>query len=625
MSVPQTPIKRPQELADAALAAAGVGAWHWAPRADRVVLSAHGAALLDLPATDELSLAGFLARLHSADQLGVWRGLHEALQSDGACDLEVRTNPNERWLRLRGRRLADPGGELGVAGILIESGQREARESINRRLAAVVAPSHEAVIGASLNGVITDWSPGAESIFGYASGEVIGQKMAILLPMGQAHEVGRILERVKRGEWIGLYETKLQRRDGRVIDASLIVSPWLDQEGRPAGCLTVARDVTEAKRDRVALEEREAHLRSVLETVPDAMVVIDAKGIMQSFSATAERLFGYTAQEAMGRNVSLLMPSPYREQHDGYLRRYFVTGEKRIIGKGRVVVGLRKDGSTFPMELAVGEMVQNGRHLFTGFIRDLTERQETLRRMQDLQAELIHMSRLTAMGEMASTLAHELNQPLTAIASYLNACRCLLDEPSSVSAGTLREAMERATDQALRAGQIIRRLRHFVARRESERHVEKLSTLIEEASALALVGARETGVRVSFAFDPRISFVLVDKIQIQQVILNLIRNAIEAMQETERRGLTISTAKEDGMVAIRVTDTGPGIAPEISSHLFQPFVTSKPHGMGIGLSISRTIVEAHGGKLTAESNPEGGAIFRLTVQAVNQEGLPDGG
>ena len=245
----------------------------------------------------------------------------------------------------------------------------------------------------------------------------------------------------------------------------------------------------------------------------------------------------------------MLMPSPYREQHDSYLAHYFATGEKRVIGRGRVVVGRRKDGSTFPMELSVGEMISGGNRSFTGFVRDLTERQETQQRLQDLQAELIHMSRFTAMGEMASTLAHELNQPLTAVASYLNGCRRLLDGSESLHNLMLRDAIDRAADQALRAGQIIRRLRQFVARGESERQVENLVKLIEEASALALVGVKETGVRVTFAFDPRVSFVLADKIQIQQVILNLMRNAIEAMQETTRRELTIChrrTAGRDG-------------------------------------------------------------------------------
>ncbi len=394
---------------------------------------------------------------------------------------------------------------------------------------------------------------------------------------------------------------------------------------RAAGILIEAspQDVTREIEDE--LREREAHLRSVLDTVPDAMIVIDAQGVMRSFSATAQRLFGYSEAEAVGQNVSVLMPSPYREQHDGYLARYFATGERRIIGRGRVVVGLRRDGSTFPMELAVGEMNTGGKRAFTGFIRDLTERQETQQRMQELQSELAHMSRFTAMGEMASTLAHELNQPLTAVASYLNGCRRLLDGTESVQNLMLRDAIDRAADQALRAGQIIRRMRQFVSRGDSEARVENLPKLIEEASALALVGVKEAGVRVMFALDPKVGFVLADKIQIQQVILNLIRNAIEAMQETARRELTISTSERpDNMVEIAITDTGPGIAIEIAPQLFQPFVTSKPQGMGVGLSISRTIVEAHGGRLTAESNPDGGTIFRLTLKAIGKEMLTDG-
>jgi two-component system sensor kinase FixL len=363
----------------------------------------------------------------------------------------------------------------------------------------------------------------------------------------------------------------------------------------------------------------------VLDTVPDAMIVIDSKGLIQSFSATAERLFGYTEAQVMGRNVSMLMPSPYREQHDRYLSRYLETGEKRIIGRGRVVVGLRRDGSTFPMELSVGEMQSGDRRSFTGFVRDLTERQETQRRLQDLQAELIHMSRFTAMGEMASTLAHELNQPLTAIASYLSGCRRLLRGKMEQESVMIRDAIERAADQALRAGQIIRRLRQFVSRGESERQAEDLVKLIEEASALALVGVREVGVRVQFALDDRVTFVIVDKIQVQQVILNLIRNAVEAMQETTRRELTIASADiGNQMVEISVTDTGPGISTNIARRLFQPFVTTKPHGMGVGLSISRTIIEAHGGRLWVEPNPEGGTIFRLTLRTLGGEDNRDG-
>ena len=365
---------------------------------------------------------------------------------------------------------------------------------------------------------------------------------------------------------------------------------------------------------------REAHLQSILDTVPDAMIVIDERGIMQSFSAAAERLFGHQAADMLGKNVKLLMPSPYREGHDGYLERYLRTGEKRIIGVGRVVVGERKDGSTFPMELSVGEMRSSNQRFFTGFVRDLTEGQETEARLQELQSELVHMSRLTSMGEMASTLAHELNQPLSAIANYLKGSRKLLESASDERSTMVRDAVDKAADQALRAGEIIRRLRDFVARGESERRVESVRKLVEEASALALVGAKDLGVRVRFVFDPTIDLVLADKVQVQQVLLNLIRNAIEAMEESQNRELVISTRPAaDDMLAISVADTGHGIAPDMTAQLFQPFVTTKRHGMGVGLSISRTIVEAHGGQIDVEPNPVGGTVFCFTLRAVTNE------
>jgi two-component system sensor kinase FixL len=372
------------------------------------------------------------------------------------------------------------------------------------------------------------------------------------------------------------------------------------------------------------LRAREAHLQSILDTVPDAMVVIDEHGVIQSFSSAAERLFGYEAAEVTGRNVKLLMPPPYRDNHDAYIDRYLTTGERRIIGIGRVVVGERKDGSTFPMELSVGEMKSRDQRFFTGFIRDLTERQQTEARLQELQAELVHISRLTAMGEMASTLAHELNQPLSAIANYMKGSRRLLEGSTDELSGRIRDAMDKASDQALRAGQIIRRLRDFVSRGETERRVESITKLVEEASALALVGAKEHGVRVRFQFDPQIDLVLADKVQIQQVLLNLLRNATEAMVDGARRELTISTAlADDNMMAINVADTGSGIAEDISGQLFQPFVTTKRQGMGVGLSISRTIVESHGGQIWAEPNPGGGTIFHLTLRAVTNEEIGD--
>jgi two-component system, LuxR family, sensor kinase FixL len=369
---------------------------------------------------------------------------------------------------------------------------------------------------------------------------------------------------------------------------------------------------------------REAHLQSILDTVPEAMIVINDHGVMQSFSNAAERLFGYRPEEAIGQNVKLLMPAPYRDDHDGYLERYRTTGERRIIGIGRVVVGLRKDGSTFPMELAVGEMKSGNRRFFTGFIRDLTERQQTEARLQELQAELVHISRLTALGEMASTLAHELNQPLSAISNYLRGAQRLLERSNNENSNATRDALAKAADQAMRAGQIIRRLRDFVSRGETERRVENIAKLVEEASALALVGVRDRSIHVQFKLAPRADLVLADRVQIQQVLLNLIRNAMEAMEGSPRRDLTISVAPETaGYIRTSVADSGSGISSEVAEQLFRPFVTTKRHGMGIGLSISRTIVESHGGRIWVESNPSGGTIFHFTLAAVDEKDVDD--
>lgn len=373
---------------------------------------------------------------------------------------------------------------------------------------------------------------------------------------------------------------------------------------------------TRAARTQAEVERREAHLQSILDTVPDATVAIELDGTITSFNRAATRQFGYEPGEVIGRNVSMLMPEPYRSQHDGYLARYLRTGEARIIGKDRVVVGQRKDGSTFPMTLAVGETkTKTGDQVFfTGFIRDLTERQESAAQLESAYSELARLARMNELGEMASTLAHELNQPLSSIANYVQGSVMLLERVDDAYAVKLRGALAEVSKQSLRAGDIIRHLREFVTRGETDKAPEDIKRLVEEAAGLALVGSRERGVRSDFRFAPDTALVLVDRVQIQQVLTNLMRNAIEAMKDSNTKELLVETSRSgDGMVRIDVADTGTGLSDEISDKLFQPFVTSKAGGMGIGLSISKRIVEAHGGEISAAANSRGGTTFTFTL------------
>jgi two-component system sensor kinase FixL len=376
----------------------------------------------------------------------------------------------------------------------------------------------------------------------------------------------------------------------------------------------------EAQRTKgVSFNEREAHLRSILASVPDAMVVIDEMGRILSFSAAAEKMFGYAEREVIGENVAMLMPSPDRERHDGYLSHYRDTGERKIIGIGRVTTARHRDGYTFPIELSIGEAWLGGTRIFTGFVHDITQRQKAELRLQDLQSELAHVGRVSEMGSLASSLAHELNQPLTAIANYCEAARDLLPaDRDDESLLLVREALDEAAKEAIRAGQIVQRLREFVRPGEAERRVESLARLVTEANALALVGTREHGIEVQVQLDPEADDVFVDRIQVQQVLTNLVRNAIDAMLDSPIRSLIIrSEASPDDLVTLTIEDTGSGIDPEIAPQLFQPFVSSKQHGMGVGLSICRTIVEAQGGRIWFEPRPEGGTAFHFT--------LPSGG
>ena len=484
----------------------------------------------------------------------------------------------------------------------------------------------DGIIVIDARGIVQTYNKACQRIFGYAAAEVIGRNVKMLMPSPDHERHDSYLENYKNTgvrKIIGIgREVAGRRKDGSTFPMDLSVAE-VHQEGEPA-FVGIIRDITERKLAEEELREREARLRTILDTAVDAIIVIDEKGIIESFSSSSVRLFGYEPQEVIGKNVNVLMPSPYQEEHDGYLRRYLETGERRIIGIGRIVVGRRKDGTTFPMELSVGESRLPDRRVFTGFIRDVSERQQAERRLQELQAQLVHVSRVSAMGAMASAFAHELSQPLGAAMNYLSAVRRWLEESAEPRAPRMREGTQRAAAEIARAGQIIQRLRQFIQKGRTDRSWEKVGTVIEEAAALALVGAADRDIKIHIDIAPNLPEAMMDRVQIQQVLTNLIRNAVEAMANMPKRRLTVTgrpVAAE--AIEVAVADTGPGIAPEVAKDLFKPFVTTKATGMGVGLSICRSIVQSHGGELKVEPNPAGGTIFRFTLPLQPAEPAPN--
>ncbi|MDF0546375.1 PAS domain S-box protein [Sphingobium sp. H39-3-25] len=504
---------------------------------------------------------------------------------------------------------------LEVAEVAVEHGGA-ANEQLAVELNLLIDGAHGlAIYMLDPAGRVTIWNRGAERLKGWTEQEVLNKPSSLFYP-GEAVAVGKPDADIERARAEGRFEEEdwRVRKDGSEFLASVSWTALYDKDGALRGFAKIVSDITEKRSAEDQLRAHESQLRAILSTVPDAMVVIDETGTMLSFSAAAQALFGYAEEEVLGRNVRMLMPSPDHERHDSYIQRNLETGEKRIIGKGRAVTGRRAEGSLFPMELYIGEAMRGNERIFTGFIRDLTERRAVEHHMATLQAELIHVSRVSAMGTMASTLAHELNQPIAAVANYVAAVRDQMSRPQEAEWPMMREALAEAASEALRAGQIVGRLREFVSRGEVEKTIESLPELVQEASVLGLAGARELGIDVHFDIDRLASPVLVDRIQIQQVLINLIRNACEAMAGSAVKRLTIATRPgRDDLVEVIVSDTGYGMAPGVARQLFTAFVSTKPNGMGLGLSICRTIIEVNGGKIWMESPKGKGTNFHFTL------------
>lgn len=410
-------------------------------------------------------------------------------------------------------------------------------------------------------GRIVIWNRGAERLFGWSESEALGKNHGLLFA-AEDRKAGIPDRHLAEARANHKFEEQgwRVRKDGSEFLTSTTVTEIRDGSGVVVGYGKVIRDITEEQANAASIEAREMHLRSILETVPEAMVVIDDRGIISSFSAAAEEVFGYSQLEVNGKNVSILMPSPDHEAHDSYLARYRATGERHIIGIGRRVMGRRKNGSIFPLELAIGEAIGGGKRVFTGFMRDLTQKEEAEAHLQELQAELLHVSRVSAMGTMASTLAHELNQPLTAVANYVQTSVALLGNSDPDTYDMVCEALAEAGAEALRAGGIVQRLRDFVERGEIDKTVERVPKLIDDACVLGLAGAREKGIVHQIEIEPEIGHIFIDRVQVQQVLINLIRNAVEAMTPMGAGEILISAVTTDDFVQLTVADTGPGLA-----------------------------------------------------------------
>lgn len=364
------------------------------------------------------------------------------------------------------------------------------------------------------------------------------------------------------------------------------------------------------------LELRE-QLDALVKTAVDGIVSVNADGVIRLVNPAVVEMFDYAPEELLGQNVRILMPNRHGDHHDGYMHRYMDTGDARIIGKGRDLEGRRKDGSEFPIHLSIGEFSVNDQRYFVGIIRDLTDEVAERARLQEMESQLALLGRRSAVAEMGASLAHELNQPLTAIDLFLTAAKRAFEHDPEKALSLFDEAR----GEAQRAGAIVRRIRKMVEQSDQEKTLFQLKPVLEDAIKLCQLTDRQNTAQIELEVDDDL-VVLGDEVQIRQILVNLVKNALEATERQNERIVKV-TACRRGFVDVDVADNGPGVDPSIENGLFEPFQTTKPKGLGIGLSICRSIAENHGGELvcvSASSTPVAqidktlsGACFRLRL------------
>jgi two-component system, LuxR family, sensor kinase FixL len=480
---------------------------------------------------------------------------------------------------------------------------------------ALIATAVDGIVVIDARGVVQIYSPACERLFGYSPEEVLGENVKLLMPQPFHGEHDQYLANYRStGERriIGIGREVVGRRKDRTT-FPMYLSVGEGEIGGQAIFVGIIHDLSALRAAERNREASDRHLANIVESSDDIILSKTLDGVVMSWNAAAERIFGYTAGEMIGRPISGIVPPDRLAEEDDILRRVRV-GEHITHYE---TVRRHKDGHDIIVSLSVSPVRDaDGKIVGASKIaRDVTEQRKAENRAAELQFELLHVSRLSAMGQMTAAIAHEVNQPLTAVANYVSAARRTISSlGNDAPVVKAREFMEKAAEQTLRAGAIVRNLRDFVEKRESQHVPHDINKVVTEAVALGLAGAAHIGVKVRLDLDSTLAPVLIDKIQIQQVLLNLIRNSIEAMAVTPERELVLSTAPDaPGFVAVTVADSGPGLADEVAERLFQPFTTTKEQGMGIGLNICHAIIEDHGGRIWLLPDVRKGASFRIRL------------
>lgn len=377
------------------------------------------------------------------------------------------------------------------------------------------------------------------------------------------------------------------------------------------GAGTVGDDVLDHDDDNAAVTE--ARLASVFDTAADGIVVINDRAQVLAFNKACERLFGYEAADLLGRNVNRIMPAEYANAHDHYVNNYLTTGHKKIIGIGREVQARHKDGTVFPIELSVGEAWTPAGRQFIGILRDLRSRRQMEDRLAKTQAQLLHMTRISALDEMGAAIAHELNQPLTAVLLYLQSVSRKTRADKSLDPFII-EVIDKAVREAERAGEIIQRMRQLVEKKTPNRQTIEVRDFVTSCLEMAELGSGDGRLIMKAEIARGLPPLMADPVQIRQILINLLRNAREAVCDQADRKVVLAVCRNGDRLEFRVTDNGPGVPEELVDNLFRAFTGAKHKGVGLGLAISRSIAQNHGGDLRLEKGANGrGASFVLSL------------